>query len=501
MSNERSLLSKSRYLSGLQCARRLWLGRHGTDLATPAGPEREAIFALGHEIGRHAHALFPGGVLVSEEAWRHDDAIARTRELLGDPSVSALFEAAFEHAGVRIRVDVLERLPGGAFGLREVKAAAALKDIHLPDVAVQRFVLEGAGLRVPSVELVHVNRDYVRREDGIDWLRFFERVDVTREVDALRARVPEQVAAMRAVLERSAPPAVEPSPHCFSPYECEFWAHCTRQKPKDWILHLPHLREPRFSELRALGVERIPDIPDGFPLSAAQARVRDVLRSGRPFVSPDLPRALQSLGPPALYLDFETVSPAIPIWPGTRPFERIPFQFSLHRVGPGRGAEPTHREFLAEGRGDPRRALAKALLEAAGSGSEPILVYSLFEAGVLGELARAVPDLAEPLGALRLRLGDLLAVVRSCVYEAAFGGSFSIKDVAPVLVPGLRWDDLAAQGVADGAAASAAFLAILGGSLGPVEEERLRAALRSYCARDTLALVRLHAALLARARS
>jgi len=152
---------------------------------------------------------------------------------------------------------------------------------------------------------------------------------------------------------------------------------------------------------------------------------------------------------------------------------------------------------LADGRDDPRREFAGRLLEALGGGGEPVVVYSSFEAEVLGELASALPDLAVGLEALRARLVDLLLVMRQHVYHPAFGGSFSLKAVAPALVEGFGYGDLGQ--IAGGGQASAAFLRLASGAVAdPEEETRVRAALRVYCERDTLALVELHRVLLAR---
>jgi predicted RecB family nuclease len=491
-------LSKSKYLAGCQCTRRLWFRCHMPELAVVSEGAQTRRLDVGTEIGRRAHALFPGGVLVDEDASQHREAVERTRTLLADASVPAIFEGAFTHAGVRIRVDVLERLADGAWGLREVKSAASVKEEHLHDVAVQHFVLEGAGLRVPSVEVIHVNSDYVRGDGGIDWQQFFHRADVTEAVEPLRADVPGRVQFLHAVLALDDAPAIEPSRHCFAPRECEFWTHCTREKPVDWIFHLPG-RPDRFEALRAAGIERISDIPDDFPLSGAQARVRAVLREGGVFVSSDLGAALAAAGPPACYLDFETMNPAIPPYPGTRPYQRIPFQWSLHRLDEAGVLE--HREFLARGRVDPRREFAATLLDALGGRPEPVLVYSHFEADVLGEVARAVPEHAGALAGLRARLVDLLPVVRRHVYHRDFGGSFSLKAVAPALVPGFGYEDL--EGVAGGDEAAQAFTGLAQdlaqGAVSEAEEAHVRSALLAYCRRDTLALVELHRALGTRA--
>jgi len=460
------------------------------ELAAAPEPAQIRRFDAGTEIGRRAHALFRGGVLVEEDALRHREAVERTRSLLADGNVPAIFEAAFTHAGVRIRVDVLERLADGAWGLREVKSAASVKAEYLHDVAVQRFVLEGSGLRVPSVEVIHVDSGYVRGDGEIDWPQYFHRQDVTAAVEPLRADVPGRVRFLHAVLALDEAPAIEPSRHCFAPRACEFWSHCTRDKPADWVFHLPS-HPDRFEALRAAGIERIANIPDDFPLSGKQARVRAVLREGGEFVSIDLGAALAGAGPPACYLDFETMNPAIPLYPGTRPYQRIPFQWSLHHLDTAGVLE--HREFLASGRIDPRREFITTLIDALGDRVEPILVYSRFEAGVLDELAHVVPERAAALASIRARLVDLLPVVRRHVYHPACGASFSLKVVAPALVPGFGYGDL--ESVAGGDEAATAFLAVAQGAVSETEAARVRSALRVYCERDTLALVELHRAL------
>jgi len=463
-------LSKSRYLAGLQCERQLWLRAHRPELATPPDPGQQAVFEMGHEVGRRAHALFPGGVLVDEPHDGHAAALARTRALLADRGVPAVFEGAFEHRGVRIRADVLERLAGGAFGLREVKASTSVHPVHLPDVAIQKWVLQGCGLAVPSAEVVHVDGGFVRGAGEMgaeDWRRFFVRADVTARVDAQLAELAPRVDGMHGVLGRAAEPEVEPDGHCRRPYLCPFWSHCTAGKPPEWIV----------VTRRLAGGRRVACL--------------EAARSGRPYVAPELPRVLAGLEAPVWYLDFETIAPAIPILPGTRPFEAVAAQWSLHRLDTAGRIE--HRAFLAPGPGDPRRSAARSLLGALRSDPAPVVVWSGYESQVLRALAGALPDLGIALADVRGRLVDLYDVVRRYVYHPAFRGSFSLKDVAPALVPGFGYGDL--RGVADGASAASALLRLVAGELPPLDEASLREALLAYCERDTRALVEVHAAL------
>jgi predicted RecB family nuclease len=433
--------------------------------------------------------LVPGGVLVEEGPDRHAEAVERTPHLIADPAIAAIFEAAFAFDSVLIRADILERLPSGGWRLGEVKSSTRVKPEHLHDLAIQAYVIAGSGLTLEETQLVHVDTSYVRAENGIDWQAYFEREDVTGEVRDLLPSVPDRVAEMHAILGMPTAPEVRPSGHCFSPFPCEFWDRCTAGKPADWIINLPRLKATRFAELDANGIESMRDIPPDFPLTPGQQRVVDAMLSGQEFISDELPKALAALAPPASYLDFETFSPAIPLYAGTSPYQRIPFQWSMHYDDGAR--EVRHFEFLADGDVDPRRDFAKTLIQAIGHTTEPIVVYSPFEASFLRDLARLFPDFYGPLFAMIDRMLDLLPIVRTHVAHPEFLGSYSIKAVAPALVPGFSYDDL--DGVADGNDASAVFYRLASDpSLSDEGRNRYRQALLEYCGRDTLALMYVH---------
>jgi hypothetical protein len=484
-------LTKSRFLGGLDCDKWLWLTWHDPPPYEPPAPG--SIQETGIEIGRKAHLLFPGGILVEAAPWEHSAGRESTTELLTDRSVPAIFEGAFEYDGVRVRVDVLERLSRDAWRLYEVKSSTGAKPEHIPDLAVQAYVLRGDGLRVKSMGVVHVNREYERGKRGINWKRFFRSTDVTEEVETAIADVPKAVAAQHKVLRKRKVPDITASRGCSS--GCDFWDRCTAVKPDDWVYYLPRLSRPRFDALIDLGIEAISNIPKDFPLTANQNQARSAIKTGEPIVSPDLWKALQGYGPPAYYMDFETMIPAVPLYPGTRPYQMIPFQWSLHHLDDD--GKLSHEEFLADGRTDPRRGFAETLIEAVGASEQPILVYSSFERRILGELKCTLPDLRDPLDAIIVRLRDLLIAVRGRIYHPDFHGSYSMKSVGPALAPSINYDEL--DHVADGLAAAGTFERLASGTLGPDDDAvGLRAALLEYCKLDTLAMVKVHRALIAR---
>jgi len=488
-------LSKSRYLSGRQCRLRLWYECHRRDLATPPDEAQRARFEAGHEVGAVARRRYPGGRLVAAGPGQVDAAVAETARLLADRSVPAVYEAALLHRGVLVRVDVLARADGGGYDLVEVKSSTRLKDVHLPDVAVQAWVLRGAGVPLARAGVLTLDRDYVHAGGEPDVGRLFRFHDCSEAAAARAGEVEEEVRAFHETLAAGSAPEIAPGPHCFDPYECPYHAHCTRgmELPEHPLDELPSLGSARREALEAMGVTEVAGIPDGSDLSALQATVHACVREGREHVGPGLGPALRAVEPPLAYLDFETAAPAIPRYAGTRPYDAVPFQFSLHREDAAGGL--AHHEYLHGDGSDPRRPLAEALLDAAGAHGS-VCTYTGYEARVVRDLADALPDLRAGLEALAGRLWDLHAVIRAHYYHPQLHGSFSIKRVLPVLVGDPGYADLE---IADGAMAALAWERMLAGA-DPAARARLAGALRAYCARDSLALARVRRALLERCR-
>lgn len=480
------VITKSAYQAGIQCPRRLYYLYNPPDGFVP---DKEAsVFALtGHEVGQHAQRAHGGGRLVGDLR----RATEETRSLMGDPSVPAIFEATFAHEDTLVRVDVLRRVGRDQWALIEVKSSTEPKDEHYSDVAFQRWVLGQAGVRVAATELMHIERTYVYGGGDHDYAQLFTRVDIGPEVADLQGAIPGQLAAYRCCLEAATPPDVETGPHCEKPVRCEFAGVCHGEADLDGIGALPHLHATKRAQLRALGIDRVRDIPEGFRLTEKQEIVRQCLRSGRPYIGSGLKAALTGLSYPAHFVDFETFAPAIPRYAGMRPYEHIPFQWSVH-TQERPDAPLTHREYLCADGSDPRRGFAESLLDAVGHDGAVVVYNARFEKGRLTDLAGWYADLAPGLAAMRERMWDLLPVVQDHVYLREFGGSFSIKRTLPALAPGFSYEGM---GVSDGADAMKAYLALAEGELGSAEASQLRRDLLVYCKQDTYAMVEIVKAL------
>jgi len=477
-------LSKSKLISGWQCPRRLWLEVNEPEQKIVSAAA-EQLFATGHEVGAAAQTLFSDGILIGHDR-ALDAAVQETDDLLHRSGAVTLFEATFRHDDVLIRADVLARDKDSHLRLIEVKASTKLKDYHVTDCAIQLHVLRGA-LSDPepgiTVELAHINNAFVYRGDG-NFENLFTYVDVTDQARKLQPQIPRLIEKMRVVLGDSEPD-IEPGRHCTDPFACPFIAYCAPQTTDYPIASLPGSKQVK-QQLIAEGYEDICDIPVGRLSDKNQERVRRVTRAGEPELNAAAARALSDLSYPRYYLDFETVGLAVPIWPGTRPYQNLPFQWSCH-IEPEAG-RIEHADFLADARDAPMRAFAESLIEALGDRG-PIMVYSAFERRVLKEMAQSFPDLKKALRNCMDRLYDLLPLTRRNYYHPDMHGSWSIKAVLPTIAPDLSFAEVGE--ISEGTAASAAFRSLLSDDQTVDRRDEIRQALRDYCALDTLALVRL----------
>ena len=485
-------LSKSKVIAFRQCRRRLWLEVHRPGLrADPAATQ--ARFETGNRVGDVARRLYdPRGQGV-RVAFRHDDhdaALAQTAALLR--SKQPIFEAAFSAAGVTAFADIL--LPhrkGLRAGWRmvEVKSSTRIRDHHLEDVAVQAYAARASGLKLGTVALAHIDSKWTYPGGG-DYRGLLVEDDLTADARALAGEVEKWVAQAAAVAAMRQEPEVRTGDHCSTPFECGFIAHCRAQEPV--VAHpvqwLPRGTGRKLREfIAAHRVASLDEVPDEL-LNDAQRRVKAATLQGREHFDLDGSlRALRGQGPPCYFLDFETTQFAVPTWPGTRPYQQVAFQFCAYHLS--RDGVLERHDFVDLAGDDPRRRLA-AMLAAACGERGPIFAYNAaFEAGVIRDLAEALPPMRTRLLALVPRLVDLLPIAMEHYYHPSQKGSWSFKEVLPAAIPELSYAKL--DGVRDGAAASAAYHEAVHPLTLPERKAEIERQLLRYCGLDTYGMVRL----------
>jgi hypothetical protein len=478
-------------MAGIQCTRRLWLEVYHPQMKPELTAAERRVFDSGTAVGELARTRYPGGVLVEAPYWDFAGAVRETNRLLSQPEVPHLYEAAFEAGGTHVRADVLSRREEGSYRMVEVKSSSSLKEEHVTDVAIQWHVATEAGVTVTSCGLMHLNRE-CRYPDLSD---LFVIEDVTSEARELLPEIPRIISRLRAVVAGTDEPPVPIGSHCTTPYDCPFRAHCWRDVPEQSIFTIPGLAREARDALAAAGIISIAELEAASEppvrLSDRQQGHVAMVVNGKPVIDRTAIREqLAALAFPLWFLDFETCADAVPRLDGLGPWQNYPFQYSLHLLEAD-GAL-THHEYLHEGGDDPRPAVARMLCEHVGENGSLIAYNATFEQGVIRKLAERMPDLAPQLLPMVDRFYDLLPVFRRHYLDPRFLGSASIKNVLPVLVPGLSYERLP---VANGEDAQAEWTRAIAMPPG-MERTFVLDALREYCKLDTLAMVRIYQTLI-----
>ena len=456
---------------------------HAEDQFPETDPQTQAKFDQGNDVTAMARTLFPGGVEI--EGFDDFDAILKkTQELV--PKRKPLFEAAFSCGQTFARPDILTPNQDGSWDIHEVKSSTEAKDTHYHDLAFQKYCYEGAGLKIRRSHLILVNNQYVK-QGKIDPKQLLFSQDVSGEVDSLIAGVEKNIGVMLHYLQQKTCPETAIGPYCKEPYPCDLKDSCWSFLPSENIFILNKIRKEKAFGLLAEKVLSISDLPDNVTLTPSQQIQKECHRTKKCFINKaGVSDFLNQLEPPIYFLDFETVNPAIPFYDQSRPYQNIPFQFSLHILKDW-DKEPVHHSFLAEGSEDPRPELLsklKALIGDEGS----ILSYNMsFELGRLEESVETYPEYQKWFKKIKPRFLDLINPFRKFdYYDPKQMGRTTIKKVFPALT-GNSYDGM---DIGDGAMASMEFARVtFREGISKEDKSKVFKDLEAYCRLDTQAMI------------
>lgn len=475
-------LSKSLFIRGRQCHKSLWLHKNKPELKDQISDSQASLFQSGTDVGILAQQLFPGGIEVPYEGLSHQEQVALTASEISK-GTKTIYEATFLHNGIFIKIDILHRGSTG-WEIFEVKASTEVKGVHLYDAALQYQVLVGMGMAVTSANIVHIDNTYTRHGE-VEIRQLFAIKDVTADVKELQPYVVEELAAQRLMLSGEMP-FTDIGPCCSDPYECDFTGHCWSHIPDNSVFDLRGKGIDRFALYRQ-GIIKQTDIPAGTLNKAQHQQVSATIEQRDSLDQEKLKNFLDEIWYPICFLDFETFMSAVPLFDNSRPYQQIPFQYSLHIMDKP-GANLQHYEFLAQPGQDPRSELLDTLLKIIPKDACILAWNQSFEISVIRKLGELFPEKQKRVELLIENFRDLMAPFRSRnIYLWQSKGSYSIKSILPILVPELSYKDM---DIADGGMAMDAYHQM--GSIDDHEElMKLRNALLEYCKLDTLAMVRI----------
>lgn len=477
------LLSKSTFLYGCQCPKRLFLHKYRKDLRNPVDERHQAILDSGTSIGELAQSLFPGGVDASPpDAYSYDVSVAKTQEFI-KRGETIIYEAAFQFEGVLCALDILVK-KGNSWYAFEVKSTTSVKPQHEADAALQYYVVSNCGYYLSDISIVFLNNQYIRKGE-LETKKLFTTQSVLDAALEQQETVHQKIQELKGMLARREEPQMDIGPHCFAPYACDFSGHCFSHIPRtDSVFELPARTAWKLYDE---GYTHLLDIPQEYALPKNTALQLEHYRSGEPLIDKEsINKFLAPLTYPLYYFDFETIMLGIPEFDDSKPYQQIPFQYSLH-VQASENAELEHHFFLGDGRTDPRSEILQRMLQDLGTTGSIVCYNMTFEKQRIKELAFRFPEFKKQLLAINERVVDLMTpFAKRWYYHPNFKGSYSIKNVLPVLIPELRYDAL---GIQEGGMASLVYEQL------KFQDEETAALQRQhlleYCEMDTLAMVRV----------
>ena len=501
--NKEMFLSKSLYLNGLQCKKYLWLKIHYKEKLQEPDDSLKAIFSVGDKVGEKACKLFPGGKqIIYDKTVSHSERIAQTKKFITD-GVKTIYEATFEFDGVLVMVDILNIDSNNNFEIYEVKSSTwnskkNLKDIekYIRDVSIQYYVLNGCGHKISKTSVTLLNGEYIRgKKENINEL--FIHKDVTKEVISLQNKIPETLKSFRSTLKsKNKEPNIDIGWHCKNPNDCFGLNFCWKQQrniPDFSVFDIfPLTKKSKALDLYKKGIVDIKDIPESLEVTKTQKNKIDLTKRNKLVINKkEIKSFLSSLNYPLYYFDFEAYNQAIPKFMGVRPFQQIPFQYSLH-IRDKLSTEPSHKEFLAQSDKDPRENLVKKLVSDIPKEVSVLVFNASYEKSVLGKLAENFPQYKEHLLNISNNIIDLAEPFRKQhYYHPQMKGKYSIKVLLPLLVPEMSDEYDKLDLIKNGGDAMRAFANL--STISDQEEiNKIRKSLIEYCKLDTFAMVKIH---------
>ena len=483
------VISKSRFVSGIQCSKKLYFDIYRKDLKPEISEQQELLFSTGHEIGNLAQSAFPNGKDASpENYYDFSKSIQDTKDWIAS-GVKTIYEAAFSSNGVLAALDILHHTENERWAI-EVKSSSEVKKYHLTDASLQYWVMKKSGFKPDKFFLMHINTAYIK-DGAINPNELFTLADITNQVIENQVWVEENLENLKNILSVQKEPVVEIGKHCSSPFDCEYKHHCWKHIPEQSVFSLYSPRGLDW-KLYDQGIFKIIDIPETVSLNHRQnLQVNGQKIAHSHIDKTNISEFLNNWEFPLYFFDFETIFPAIPVLDGTRPFQQVPFQYSLHIVEEF-GAKYYHKEFLAEPKDfsgisiDPRKKLIEQMKIDFGETGSIVAYNATFEISRLKELAFAFPEDQTFIEDIIGRFVDLLVPFRNAwYYRPEMGGSASIKSVLPAIAPEFSYKDLE---ISNGGDASNTFLSMIKEQFNG-DEVKVRKSLKKYCERDTLGMV------------
>lgn len=483
----RNLLTKTLYIDGLRCPKLIWQNINLAHLKEKPTTSDQVKIEEGYFVEDEFKKVFKLEGIKNKE-FDILKSVKKTKNLLKTNNIvyEASFSFKYNSLLCYIRVDVLVKNEDGTYSVYEIKSSSNEKESQLEDIAFQNWVLSQNKIIIKDFYLVTLNKDYVKLTEE----NTKELFNVTNHIEMVNENfntVTKNVHYLENIMNTQLEPNISIGPQCNVPFKCSFSHICKKHLNIDSIDNISRLSAQKKAFLEASNIKYIREIPVTFELTEKQKIQRKVAITNQHYIDyQGIVAHLEKIKFPLNFLDFEAYTKAIPIFLNSRPNQFIPFQASLHKVFKTRKNE--HKEFLHLEKNDPREGLIKFLIENLNNNGSIVVYNKAFEISRLKDLQRDFPIYAENLQSIIDRVWDLADIFNHYYYAHEFGGSYSIKNVLPVLAPELDYKRLE---ISNGDEAQAFYRNLINNKYKGIKRNKIKNALLKYCELDTYAMIRL----------
>jgi len=487
MPQNKHYLSKSDFLKYQTCPGYLWLWKNKREVVPEEMTEDvERRIEQGIEVESHARKLFPTGVLVEK---RVEEAKFETEKLVA-AGTDVIFQATVitEH-GLLAMADILVK-DGDRWSIYEVKSTTEIKKDHIIDSAFQKVAFTEAGYDIADVNIIYLNKDY-RLHGKVDPKGLFVTESVNDKIGEIYGDIQAMTGDAIAFIHKAGEPKTCSCREKTKSNHCPTFKYFNPDVPDYSIYNLTRVSAKKVNTLIDQNYMHITDIPDDFDLSEPQRNQVTVAKVEKALIDYDeIRKILTSLKSPLYFLDYETVSTAVPLFEGTWPYQQVCFQYSLHILREP-GGEPEHYEHLSQKKdGHPIPSLLAQMKADIGPVGSVIVWNKGFEMGRNKEMAKDYPEYSDFLLQVNGRVFDLMEIFSKQHHvHPDFHGSNSIKYVLPVLAPDLSYK---LMNIGNGAIATIRWYESVAKPMNDEERGKIYADLLKYCELDTLAMYRIY---------
>lgn len=486
MSSKKNTLSKSTLIRSIQCSKSLYLYKNNYSLRDKPNTVQQQRFDRGHRVGVLAHQLFPNGKDCSPpNPFSYDESIAATK-LLVQQQFSVIYEAAFRYNGIMAALDILECKDGKWYAY-EVKSSFRISNTYLLDAAIQYYIITKSGLHLEDFSIVTIDNEYVLK-DTLDIQSFFKKTSVLEEIKERIPYVEKCIEDAIAILEGKEVPEIAIGQHCTKPYPCDFQGHCWKHIEPDSVWYLPGISALEKSNFVERGISTIHQIEDTDDLNERQRVIIHSYQKQQPHILFDkLHEFFENLNYPLYFFDVEAFQPAIPVFTDTKPYQRIPFLYSLH-YKESKDAPLQHVDYISPIKDD-RINFVQHFLQATENEGKILVFNTLMEKGILFNLMKDFPEFKNEIFERINRIVDVEIPFKELYYyHPKQQGSFSLKAIGNAV---LSRDEFARSAVKDGEEAMAVYNELFYAEDKDSIQEKLNH-LKTYCQTDTLVLFHIY---------